>query len=206
MARPKQKKPETPAGSPEAMEKLTLKQRRFVEEYTKDWNASGAAFRAGYSEKTCGEMGYENLKKPHIKKAIDERVELLCMSANEALIRMSDFGRGKMTPFLGIDESSNVVIDLASLPAQENLHLIKKLKQTKRTIMGNPEKGEPGITEVYTEIEIHDSKDALKTVLQMHGKLIDRKTIDHTSNGLPIEKTEITFGKGVQHVEENSTE
>ncbi|WP_342088026.1 terminase small subunit [Dyadobacter sp. OTU695] len=188
------------------MENLTPKQRRFVEEYTKDWNASGAAFRAGYSEKTCGVIGYENLKKPEIKKAIDDRVEAHCMSANEALIRMSDFGRGKMTPFLGIDDQSNVVVDLASLPAQENLHLIKKLKQTRRTIMGDPKKGVPNITEVYTEIEIHDSKDAVAKVLQMHGKLIDRKTIDHTSGGLPVESTTIVFGKGIQDVENSENQ
>ncbi len=52
--------------------KLTDKQQRFVEEYTVDMNATQAAIRAGYSEKTAGATGNENLKKPEIKKAIAE--------------------------------------------------------------------------------------------------------------------------------------
>ncbi|MDP0328606.1 terminase small subunit [Glaesserella parasuis] len=52
--------------------KLTDKQQRFVEEYLIDLNATQAAIRAGYSEDTAKEMGYENLTKPHIQKAIQE--------------------------------------------------------------------------------------------------------------------------------------
>ncbi|MDX1390551.1 MAG: terminase small subunit [Acidobacteriota bacterium] len=46
---------------------LTEKQRRFVEEYLVDLNATQAAIRAGYSEKTATVIGHENLTKPHIK-------------------------------------------------------------------------------------------------------------------------------------------
>lgn len=52
--------------------KLTDKQKRFVEEYLVDLNATQAAIRAGYSEKTAYSIGVENLRKPEIKKAIDE--------------------------------------------------------------------------------------------------------------------------------------
>ena len=40
---------------------LTLKQQRFVEEYLVDLNATQAAIRAGYSEKTAKSIGQENL-------------------------------------------------------------------------------------------------------------------------------------------------
>ncbi len=50
---------------------LTDKQRIFCHEYVIDWNATRAAKVAGYSEKTAGEMGYENLKKPQIKQYIE---------------------------------------------------------------------------------------------------------------------------------------
>ncbi len=49
------------------------KQQRFVEEYLVDLNATQAAIRAGYSEKTAGQIGDENLKKPEIKEAIQAR-------------------------------------------------------------------------------------------------------------------------------------
>lgn len=52
--------------------KLTDKQKRFIEEYLIDLNATQAAIRAGYSEKTAYSIGEENLKKPEIKRAIED--------------------------------------------------------------------------------------------------------------------------------------
>ena len=54
------------------MANLTPKQQRFVEEYLIDLNATQAAIRAGYSEKTAAAIGAENLIKPNIAKAIQE--------------------------------------------------------------------------------------------------------------------------------------
>ncbi len=47
--------------------KLTPKQRRFVEEYLIDLNATQAAARAGYSPKTARQIATENLKKTYNK-------------------------------------------------------------------------------------------------------------------------------------------
>lgn len=57
------------------MERLTRKQSRFVEEYLVDLNASAAARRAGYSERTAFRMGQENVQKHAVKQAIDSAVE-----------------------------------------------------------------------------------------------------------------------------------
>lgn len=57
--------------------KLTEKQRRFVDYYIETGNASEAARRAGYSEKTAGWIGQENLQKPTIKAAVDARLREL---------------------------------------------------------------------------------------------------------------------------------
>lgn len=59
------------------MANLTPKQQRFVEEYLIDLNATQAAIRAGYSEKTAKSVGHENLTKPDIAKAIQEAQESL---------------------------------------------------------------------------------------------------------------------------------
>lgn len=53
---------------------LTPKQKRFVDEYLIDLNATQAAIRAGYSAKTAYSIGEENLKKPEIKAAVDEAI------------------------------------------------------------------------------------------------------------------------------------
>lgn len=49
---------------------LTAKQERFVAEYLIDLNATQAAIRAGYSEKTARQVASENLSKPDIAEAI----------------------------------------------------------------------------------------------------------------------------------------
>lgn len=51
---------------------LTDRQQRFVAEYLIDLNATQAAIRAGYSEKTARSVGSENLTKPDIAEAISK--------------------------------------------------------------------------------------------------------------------------------------
>jgi phage terminase small subunit len=53
---------------------LTPKERLFALEYLVDLNATQAAIRAGYSKKTAGAIGHENLKKPEIKEFLDEQI------------------------------------------------------------------------------------------------------------------------------------
>ena len=54
------------------MAKLTAKQKKFVEEYLIDLNATQAAIRAGYSTESAKEIGCENLTKPNVKAEIDK--------------------------------------------------------------------------------------------------------------------------------------
>lgn len=54
------------------MARLTAKQKRFIEEYLIDLNATQAAIRAGYSPDTAKSIGSENLTKPDIRARIDQ--------------------------------------------------------------------------------------------------------------------------------------
>lgn len=53
---------------------MTKKQKRFIEEYLVDLNATQAAIRAGYSPDTAGSIGSENLKKPEIRACIEKAI------------------------------------------------------------------------------------------------------------------------------------
>ncbi|WP_198536599.1 terminase small subunit [Paenibacillus sp. DMB5] len=68
---------------------LTAKQKLFATEYLVDLNATQAAIRAGYSAKTAGSVGQENLTKPEIKiaikKAMDKRSERTEITADMVL-------------------------------------------------------------------------------------------------------------------------
>ncbi len=54
--------------------KLTVRQKAFADYYLECGNASEAARKAGYSEKTAPGTGAENLKKPQIAQYIAERL------------------------------------------------------------------------------------------------------------------------------------
>ena len=56
---------------------MTPKNLKFISEYTKDFNATQAAIRAGYSPKTAYSIGQELLKKPEIMAAMKEHTDKL---------------------------------------------------------------------------------------------------------------------------------
>ena len=75
---------------------LTAKQEAFICEYLVDKNATQAAIRAGYSEKTARSVGQENLTKPDIKQAIAEKLGSMnrerILSAEEILAELTKLG------------------------------------------------------------------------------------------------------------------
>jgi len=75
---------------------LTNKQRMFVQEYLCDLNATQAAIRAGYSEKTAGAVGAENLTKPEIataiQEAMDKRSKRTDLTADMVLTELKSMG------------------------------------------------------------------------------------------------------------------
>lgn len=73
--------------------KLTPKQQLFVDEYPKDWNATQAAIRAGYSKRSASMIGLENLGKPLIQEALASKTAILakkCGISTERLIEEWD--------------------------------------------------------------------------------------------------------------------
>lgn len=54
---------------------LTDKQKLFVTEYIVSLNATDAAIKAGYSQRTAMEQGYQLLQKTSVKEAIQEQMD-----------------------------------------------------------------------------------------------------------------------------------
>lgn len=93
--------------------KLTAKQEMFVKEYLVDLNATQAAIRAGYSEKTAEVIGHENLRKPNIasaiKKAMDERSERTEITQDRVLQELAKIGFSNINDFLSFRTERGVV-------------------------------------------------------------------------------------------------
>ena len=88
------------------MAKMTAKQQRFCDEYLIDLNATQAAIRAGYSKKTAGRIGTENVQKPVIKEYIAKRMA----EKEEALIAQQDEVLKYLTSVMRGESSSEIVV------------------------------------------------------------------------------------------------
>ena len=83
---------------------MTKKQKRFIEEYLIDLNATQAAIRAGYRPDNAYSIGSENLRKPEIKAAVDkamaERSKRTGINQDRILMELARIGFAKITDCL----------------------------------------------------------------------------------------------------------
>lgn len=84
-----------------AEQKLTIKQKKFADEYVKTGNATDAAIKAGYSEKYAHTNANKLLQNTTIKARIDAQMQKLeddkIMKADEALKLITAIARGEET-------------------------------------------------------------------------------------------------------------
>lgn len=149
---------------------LSYKQQQFIKEYLRDFNATQAAIRAGYSERTAGAIGHENLKKPEIQEAIKSSI----MSADEVALRLTDIARGDIADLMTITPSG-FVIDLTAdneRGVNPKTKLIRKIKQKVTTVPAKDANGEDREI-IETEIELYSAHDALRDIGRYHKLFTD---------------------------------
>lgn len=154
------------------MTKLTNKQKSFVNHYLITLNATEAAERAGYkgNRATLSAVGYENLRKPQVRKEIDARLSELTMTADEALVRMTHIARGDLSRYVSKDGS----LDIELLKADGVGHILKKYKRNKSTSYSDD--GQPFESETI-EIELYPADSALERIMRYHG--VYKDTTNH---------------------------
>lgn len=113
------------------------------------------------------------LTNPNVKEAIAKEFEKKAMGKEEVLARLSDMARATHYPFVEIDDNEGTIyFDFSSPEAKSHLHLIKKIhSKRKRLVSGKGEDAQTWEHE-WTEVELHDAKDALKLIGQ-HEQLFD---------------------------------
>lgn len=161
----------------EAVDKLTPKQRRFLDAYLTEarWNATRAAKIAGYSEHTAYSIGWELLRKPEIKAAVNERLAESAMSADEVLGLLADQARGSLEDVL--DEEGR--FDYAKARDAGKLHLIHQYEVSVEVT------GEERPPIEKTKLKLYDAQAAL-ALLARHHKLLTDKTEHSTPDGSPL--------------------
>lgn len=174
---------------------LTDKQAAFIREYLRDYNATQAAIRAGYSAKTAYSIGQENLKKPEIYSVIDARI----MSADEAAVNITEIARGDMADLMDITTqgfSLQLMIKdplTGQMVINPNTKLIRKIKQKVTTFIAKREDEEDREV-IETEIELYSRHEANRDILKYRGKMVDRQEVTGKDGGpVQIERVEVTL-------------
>jgi len=144
-------------------DRLTAKQKRFIDEYVICLNGTEAARRAQYDgdDATLAVIASQNLRKLNISRAIGERLDQFAMPANEVLSQLTDIARDDITDALNAFGG----IDIGEAKRRGKSHLIKRYK-TKVTTITDKDGSEKEIIE--TEIEMYDRLAALQTLAKYH--------------------------------------
>jgi phage terminase small subunit len=161
---------------------LTRKQRIFIDEYLKTWNAAGSARKAGYSERSVYEIACALLVNVNVRHEIDQRLASSHMSANEVLQGIADIARGDMGEFVDAN-GMGFSLDMQEAKNKGLTKLIKKIKQ--KTVIHSAKNERDEDREVHDlEIELYDKLSALEKIGKYHGLFKDQ--LDLTSKGEKI--------------------
>lgn len=164
------------------MAKLTPKQERFVAEYLIDLNATQAAIRAGYSEKTAGSVGHENLKKPEIAEAIQRgqarRANKLEISAERVLEELALLGFANMADYMRVGADGDPKLDFGDLTRDQAAAL---QEVTVETFMDGG--GEAAREVKRVKFKLADKRAALVDIGRHLGMFKDKLEIDLIDRG-----------------------
>lgn len=166
---------------------LNDKQRRFVGEYLIDLNATQAAIRAGYSEKTAGQQAFDLLKKPEIQESIsssmkarEDRTEITQdrVLRELAKIGFADIRKavkwGADLPVVNPDTGEVLIANGVILVSSEQLDddtaaAVSEISQTAQGV----------------KIKMHDKKAALVDIGKHLGMFVDRVDATVSTRQLP---------------------
>lgn len=162
-----------------AKEELNPKQIKFCEEYLIDYNATRAAKAAGYSEATATEMGYENLRKPHIQAYLDEiQSDLSKLAGVTALRNIKELEKIAYSSLHNYQSNWMSLLDWEKV-SDDDKAAIAEVNYVETD----------GRTSV--KFKLHDKLKAIESLNKMLGFNAPDK-IDHTTKGRKIQATPLT--------------
>lgn len=169
--------------------KLTERQEQFCNEYLIDLNATQAAIRAGYKEKTAYSAGQRLLKHVEIQKRIqqlkNERSERTEISQDRVLKELAAIAFADATDFVQVTEKplynsdGEKMLDNAGkiimIPDVE-ITETEKLKPEQKKAIASIKQGRNGI-----EVKLNDKTKALELLGRHLGMWNDKQEINLTA-------------------------
>ena len=139
---------------------LNDRQKMFCEEYLKcGCNATRAAIAAGYSEHAARSIAYENLRKPHIRRAINAMLEDAGYAPEFVKQRLDVIARSRLTLFEPWLSGAKTFEELEAEGV--DVSLVKSAAITQNKYGEN------------RKIELHDALKTVDTLAKCHGMFAD---------------------------------
>jgi len=136
---------------------------KFCHEYLVDFNATAAAIRSGYSEKSAGDLGPRLSKRPEIQarlaELMDERLNARKVTAERVITELAAVGFTNLNDVMFWDTDGNGHIVASADLSAESAPAIKSMKVTQTY---TPRKDLDPIITTRTEIVMHDKVRALE--------------------------------------------
>ncbi|MED2007017.1 terminase small subunit [Brevibacillus borstelensis] len=176
---------------------LTDKQRLFVLEYLRDFNATRAAMAVGYSKKTAYAIGWENLRKPQIQAEIKRQKEAMVDDLGMSVQRIIaeymkiafadiseyvEFGQQDVPMFT---EEGAPIIDPETgeqMTYKRNFVAFRSSEEVDGTLISEVKQGKDGVS-----VKLHDKMKALEKLEKYLGFMTDEQR-------LRVEKLKLELG------------
>lgn len=154
---------------------LTPKIKRFCDEYLVDSNATKAAKRAGYAEKSAHVQAHDLLKKPNVIKYIEERqraiAEKLEITQEMVIAEYAKLAFSNIGNYLSYNDSGVNLVPSDDIKP-EHLSCISEVSQTVTESGGT------------VKFKMHDKKGALDSLSRHLGIFNDKAEVAQTINVL----------------------
>ncbi|MEJ8547180.1 terminase small subunit [Brevibacillus borstelensis] len=177
---------------------LTEKQRLFVLEYLRDFNATRAAMAVGYSKKTAYAIGWENLRKPQIQAEIKRQKEAMADDLGVSVQRIIaeymkiafadiseyvEFGQQDVPMFT---EEGAPILDPKTgehMTYKRNFVAFRSSEEVDGTLISEVKQGKDGVS-----VKLHDKIKALAALEKYLGFMTEE-------DRLRVEKLKLEVGK-----------
>lgn len=175
-------------------DELTDKQRLFVMEYLRDFNATRAAIAAGYSKKSAHVVGWETLRNPKVQAEIqrykEQRTSELGLDVQRIIVEYMKIAFADITDLLEFGQKDEPLYDNEGNPAidpktgepmtyKRNYVSFKNSDEIDGTVVGEVRQGKDGVS-----IKLHDKMKALEKLEKYVGFLTEEQR-------LKLEKTKL---------------
>jgi phage terminase small subunit len=156
-----------PVRPAKAFDRLEPRQKRFVMEYVRCYNATKAAKRAGYSAISAKNIGSENMAKPDILEAVKDCMSDAGLTRGQVSMAIREMAFGcDIADFEGLSRGKSLG-DLRR--SGMDTRFLRKVK-TRRELSG---KGEDQREFEVREYEVIDRVKALETLARLEGMFKD---------------------------------